>query len=1041
MKKRVLSLLLALALLLTALPRLSLPARAEDDPVYSGECGAQGGNLTWSFDPDTGELTIQGSGDMADMNVNRPPWTPFRDQITSLSLPEGLTSIGSCAFQKCSALEDLSFPSSLTAIQWDAFSECTALRRAVLPEHLNSLGPIAFMDCTSLDTLVLPASLETIPRLCFSHCDIRTLIVPEGCKTIGDGAFIGCDKLSFAVLPESLCSVEETAFFGCQLKSITLQNPDTVIGADENTLGSPSGTAIYGHPGSTAQTYAQEFGYTFSDLNNLRSGACGVQGDNLIWSLDLNSDELLIHGKGDMADYTYGAAPWYEYRNQINSLSLPEDLTGIGSYAFLMLQSLKALFLPDNLRAIGNRAFAGCSGLKYLDLPEGLSSLGAYAFYGCAGVSSLTLPESLTVIPNDCFSGCGIHFLIFPEGCETIEADAFWGCSQLVSVVLPSSLTAIGKDAFATCSILGSVTVRNPDCSIAASKNTLGDPVRTTIHGLYGSSAQSYAQQYGYSFELLDALLTGQCGAQGPNLVFTLDINGVLHIEGSGDMADYNYDSVPWSTYRHLICDVDLPDGITGISASAFSNCSKLTELALPGSLERLGSYCFSGCIGLTSLSLPGSIEKTDAGCFFGCVGLQSVELQEGIPYVACDMFNECTALRSVVIPASVTEIQDNAFRCCESLTEFTLPEGLTSIGAGAFHNCSALEQITLPESLCSLGESAFDGCELLRSVTIPDGVTCIEWRTFFDCKSLHSVSLPDHLTIIGPEAFLGCALRSVSLPASLRRIDEDAFLCCDNLNALIFQNNSCLICGQTAELEDSAETPQWQKRPNTLGSRSKTWLYVRQSEQPSAGGAARDIQRKYSSLTQYAAEYGYRLCPLDSFRDVSPSAYYAVPVTWAVENGITTGAGSGSFRPKQVCTREQVVTFLWKAAGSPKPGSSQRPFSDVKPGKYYYSAVLWAVEKGITSGSSAAKFGVGKPCTREQVVSFLWKALGSPAPAGTESPFTDVKPGKYYFSPVLWAVEHGVTSGATPTTFGVGRPCTRAQVVTFLYNAYVLNG
>ena len=102
---------------------------------------------------------------------------------------------------------------------------------------------------------------------------------------------------------------------------------------------------------------------------------------------------------------------------------------------------------------------------------------------------------------------------------------------------------------------------------------------------------------------------------------------------------------------------------------------------------------------------------------------------------------------------------------------------------------------------------------------------------------------------------------------------------------------------------------------------------------------------------------------------------------------------------------------------------------------------MLWAVERGITSGATAASFGVGKPCTREQVVSFLWKALGSPAPAGTESPFTDVKPGKYYFNPVLWAVENGITSGATPTTFGVGRPCTRAQVVTFLYNAYVLNG
>ena len=172
-------------------------------------------------------------------------------------------------------------------------------------------------------------------------------------------------------------------------------------------------------------------------------------------------------------------------------------------------------------------------------------------------------------------------------------------------------------------------------------------------------------------------------------------------------------------------------------------------------------------------------------------------------------------------------------------------------------------------------------------------------------------------------------------------------------------------------------------------------------------------------------------------FMDVNTDSYYYVPVFWAVQNGITTGTGDESFSPNQSCTREQVVTFLWKAAGSPEPEATSSPFSDVKPDKYYFKPVLWAVEKGITSGLSDGRFGVGRACTREQVVSFLWKAVGSPEPEGAENPFTDVKPGKYYYKPVLWAVENGVTSGVSATSFGVGKTCTRAQIVTFLYNVY----
>ena len=172
-------------------------------------------------------------------------------------------------------------------------------------------------------------------------------------------------------------------------------------------------------------------------------------------------------------------------------------------------------------------------------------------------------------------------------------------------------------------------------------------------------------------------------------------------------------------------------------------------------------------------------------------------------------------------------------------------------------------------------------------------------------------------------------------------------------------------------------------------------------------------------------------------FSDVKESAYYYEPVLWAVSNGITSGVSATRFGPNESCTRAQVVTFLWRAAGSPDPVSAVNPFSDVKQSDYYYKAVLWAVENGITSGISATRFGPGNVCTRAQVVTFLWRAVGSPEAPYDYNPFTDVPENAYYHDAVLFAVQYGITSGVSDTTFGSGSTCTRAHVVTFLYKTF----
>ena len=168
-------------------------------------------------------------------------------------------------------------------------------------------------------------------------------------------------------------------------------------------------------------------------------------------------------------------------------------------------------------------------------------------------------------------------------------------------------------------------------------------------------------------------------------------------------------------------------------------------------------------------------------------------------------------------------------------------------------------------------------------------------------------------------------------------------------------------------------------------------------------------------------------------FVDVATGSYYEDAVDWAVENGITKGTDDTHFSPDGICTRAQAVTFLWRTAGSPASKTSTMPFTDVPVGSYYYDAVLWAVENGITKGTSDTTFSPNMTCSRAQIVTFLWRSEKSPA-AGTANPFADVKSTTYYADAVLWAVKENITKGTTSTTFSPNADCTRAQIVTFLW-------
>ena len=208
-------------------------------------------------------------------------------------------------------------------------------------------------------------------------------------------------------------------------------------------------------------------------------------------------------------------------------------------------------------------------------------------------------------------------------------------------------------------------------------------------------------------------------------------------------------------------------------------------------------------------------------------------------------------------------------------------------------------------------------------------------------------------------------------------------------------------------------------------------------SEQPSGTGA---VSWNGTDSLNYDLFKYVRIAPYNPFTDVPEGQYYYEPVLWAIgqEPQITTGTSADRFSPNATCTRAQVVTFLWRASGEPEPAKTENPFSDVKEGQYFYKAVLWAVEKGITTGTSSDKFSPNAGCTRGQVVTFLHRSQGRPMPWSLNNPFTDVAEGQYYYAAVLWAVHHSpqITNGTSADRFSPDATCTRGQIVTFLYRS-----
>ena len=511
MKKRLISLLVALCMAVTLLPVSAITAWAEDPPKI-GNCGAtgDGSDVTWQLtenmdDPSTYTLTISGSGAMKDyLFGSYQPWFSFQKQITSVVISPGVTSIGESAFTSFYKLTHVDIADSVISIGASAFFLCSSLTDITIPQSVTYIEHAAFYGCASLSSITLSNNITSIGNGAFKNCtNLTSITIPGSVTSIGSNVFDDCTSLNdirYSGTSESVISalsqyVPTRVTFNYGDKVPEAERMIKVFVKTGGTLTAPTTippVAGYEFKGWLTEddkpydfTVAPTGKFTLyanwekiPDPDPPKSGKCGAAGDgsDVTWHLTENTDDpstytLTISGSGAMEDYLMSSnQPWCSFRKQITSVVVSPGVTSIGNLAFALSRNIIHVDIADSVVSIGEQAFSDCSSLTDIKIPQSVTYIGVKAFGSCTKLSSITLStNNITSIRLYTFSGCSeLSSIVIPDGVTSIQLGAFSNCTKLTSITIPGSVTSIGNAAFRDCTTLTSITIPGSVTSIGS---------------------------------------------------------------------------------------------------------------------------------------------------------------------------------------------------------------------------------------------------------------------------------------------------------------------------------------------------------------------------------------------------------------------------------------------------------------------------------------------------------------------------------------------------------------------------------------------
>lgn len=680
---------------------------------YSIESGQIGENVYYEFDKSTGVVSIVGSGKMYDYNGNdnRSPFYS-RNDVKSVTIAEGVESIGSYLFLYNSNLKSITLPNGLLTIGERPFV-ASAIEELNIPASVTEIGRIG--EISSLTSITVDKNntvYSSVDGVLFNK-DVTTLIYYPAAKPNSD-----------YTIPDTVTIVKEYSFVlgGSEtLKSMTI--PTSVEYLESNMLiGGYSLTDVY-YLGSKAQ-WDQIIGDPFSYYTTIHYALVSGQiGNDVYYDLNTVTGVLNITGEGETYDYTSGYNPPFNGFSNIKTINVGEDVTYLGDCLFWGCDSVETINLPSSLECLGEDTFAN-TGIMNITVAEDSE------FF--VSVDGILYNKEMTTLHRYPSMKTDTEFII-PATVELLDCCAFYYATALKTVTIPFSVTYIDDNAFEGCNAL-------TDVYYDGSAKQWNE--RVTIYEPNGSNYDLLNATFHYSIE---------SGKIGDNVYYEYNSDlGLISISGSGKMYDYDENNLSPFANRMDIRTVNI-EGAENIGAYMFYNCSGLEEVTISNSVTTIGSHAFYGCRVLGNVNISSYVKEIGASAFMGCTNLTSAVLGEGVEKIGETAFMS-SGLYEISIPSTVKSIGKGAFADCLSFSSITVDDNNANYtvqdGILFDKNMTTLVQYpaaktgldyTVPETVKVIGEYGFSH-SYLRTITMSSLITEIKSEAFSACDSLTDV-------------------------------------------------------------------------------------------------------------------------------------------------------------------------------------------------------------------------------------------------------------------------------------------------------------
>lgn len=661
-------------------------------------------------------------GDIAVTSIGRGSFSN-NQTLTKVSISEGITSIGNIAFENCDALTEVSIPESVNEIKLNPFADCDAL--TVI--NVSAGNP----DYTTVDGVLFSVSDKAIITYPLG-LNAQSYQVPQGTKEIRARAFLNETDLVSIELPDSVESIFGWAFRNCSALE-TINIPSSVTFINKNN--------------------------PFVNCENLKTIEVSSENENYKYESHMligMKDNVLLDVRED---------------DGVTSISVPDGITEIASYAMNGCEQIVSIQLPDSLNKIGSGAFSYCTNLEKIEIPDNVTEMGNGVFVDCKNLEVAHISENVETISYEMFSGCSkLAEINFPSKLTSIDTNAFLNCESLIKLDLPDSIETIGRNAFGGC--VGVTELHLPE-----------------------------------KLTSIEELAFSRCSME-----CLMIPSGVEKI---GNWAFYGCENLK---------EVSLDENLTDIGNWAFAACHELQEINIPVNVSTIGErvfaqsglvnvtvspdnmnytdidgvlfskdtsilICYPGGRTQTEYTIPQGTQTIGANAFYCAMSLEKVTIPNEVTRIEKFAFGQCAALKEADIPENVTYIGQNAFWFAQ-ITKAVVPKTVLDMGANPFYRCYNLTEIAVAEE--NLRYKSVDGvlidCQEQKIVTyplgkeadiyqVPDGIAAIGAYSFSYGEKLKEIHIPDSVKVIGAQAFAYMeGIKKLNLTNEITSIEKDAF-------------------------------------------------------------------------------------------------------------------------------------------------------------------------------------------------------------------------------------------------------------------------